>query len=89
MNRATGAGYVKLNAKYETVYEHVIKKYNYKCGLCGYPLGIDGEVTQLHRIKPGKDEGRYTKSNVMPVHAFCHKRHHRLEAAKAKSEEPR
>ena len=48
----------------------------YRCGLCKHPLGQDAELTELHRIKPGAIGGKYTYKNVIPVHKFCHIKHH-------------
>lgn len=58
--RATGAGYFKAETKnYWSVYKHAVVKYQNRCGLCKHPLGQDGELTELHRIKPGAEGGKY------------------------------
>lgn len=75
--RATGAGYYDSTlTEYWSVYKHALVKYNHRCGLCNHQLGQDGEPTELHRIKPGAQGGKYTYKNVMPVHKFCHIKHH-------------
>lgn len=61
------------------LYKFVTKLYNNSCGLCLKPLGQDGEATELHRIKPGIEGGKYTRKNVMPVHKFCHSKLHSKE----------
>jgi group II intron reverse transcriptase/maturase len=61
------------------LYSRAVKKHGNKCGLCGIDLGHDGQVTELHRIIPGSEGGKYTLKNVIPVHLFCHKRHHALK----------
>lgn len=68
--------------KNANLYSKAIRKYINKCGLCGIDLGQDGQITELHRITPGSKGGKYTLKNVIPVHLFCHKRHHALEKKK-------
>lgn len=83
--RATGVGYYSSDqTQYWSTYSTAMKKYSNRCGLCGIQLGQDGEVTELHRIKPGKEGGKYTINNVMTVHKYCHIKHHTLENRKKK-----
>jgi len=76
--RASGIFY-KASSEVTSLYSRVIKKYKNKCGLCGFDLGHDGQTTELHRIKPSAEGGKYTLKNVMPVHLFCHQRYHVLK----------
>jgi RNA-directed DNA polymerase len=46
-------------------------KHEYKCAACGGFLD-ESERVELHRIVPGKDGGRYTLANVVPLHKTCH-----------------
>ena len=78
--RATGAGYFKAETKnYWSVYKHAVVKYQNRCGLCKHPLGQGGELTELHRIKPGAEGGKYVvwlSLIKIPVHKFCHIKNH-------------
>jgi hypothetical protein len=68
----------------QDLYTKVCKKYNYQCGICSQPLNQDGEITELHRIKPGLQGGKYTYNNVIPVHKFCHQKLHSSQRRKSK-----
>jgi 5-methylcytosine-specific restriction endonuclease McrA len=46
-------------------------KHKYKCAACGEILD-DNEQVELHRIIPGKDGGKYTLKNTVPLHKTCH-----------------
>jgi 5-methylcytosine-specific restriction endonuclease McrA len=46
-------------------------KHKYKCAACGGLLD-ETEPVELHRIIPGKDGGKYTLKNTVPLHKTCH-----------------
>lgn len=46
-------------------------KHKYKCAACGELLDNNEDV-ELHRIIPGKDGGKYTLTNTVPLHKTCH-----------------
>lgn len=46
-------------------------KHKYKCAACGELLDNNEDV-ELHRIIPGKDGGKYTFTNTVPLHKTCH-----------------
>jgi RNA-directed DNA polymerase len=46
-------------------------KHKYKCAACGGLLN-DSERVELHRLLPGKDGGKYTLKNTVPLHKTCH-----------------
>jgi len=49
----------------------IYAKHKYKCAACGEIL--DGnEQVELHRIISGKDGGKYTLKNTVPLHKTCH-----------------
>jgi hypothetical protein len=79
--------YTEMEGNYNNrwdLYTKVCKKYNYQCGICSQPLNQDGEITELHRIKPGLQGGKYTYNNVIPVHKFCHQKLHSSQRRKPK-----
>lgn len=79
--------YTEVEGNYkdrQNLYTKVCKKYNYQCGICSQPLGQDGEITELHRMKPGLEGGKYTYNNVIPVHKFCHQKLHSSLRRKSK-----
>jgi RNA-directed DNA polymerase len=49
----------------------VYAKHKYKCAACGEIID-DNEQVELHRIIPGKDGGKYTLENTVPLHKTCH-----------------
>lgn len=49
----------------------VYKRYQYKCPLCGQSL-FNGEQVDLHHIQPAALGGKYTLSNIQPLHQTCH-----------------
>ena len=52
--------------------EAIYKKYNHICPVCKESLH-NGELVELHHIKPVKEGGKYTMSNIQPLHQMCHK----------------
>lgn len=46
-------------------------KHGYKCAACGELLG-DTEQIDLHHIVPRSEGGKYTVSNILPLHKTCH-----------------
>lgn len=55
----------------KTFRKMIYAKHKYKCAACGEI--IDGiEQVELHRIIPGKDGGKYTLKNTVPLHKTCH-----------------
>jgi RNA-directed DNA polymerase len=66
--------YFEKRHKVLTLYKFrkaVYRKHNYKCAACGEILD-DNERVELHRIIPGKDGGKYTLKNIVPLHKTCH-----------------
>lgn len=51
--------------------EAIYKKYNHLCPICGESLH-NGEKVELHHIKPVKEGGKYSMSNIQPLHQICH-----------------
>lgn len=51
--------------------EAIYKKYNHLCPICGESLH-NGEKVELHHIKPAKEGGEYSMSNIQPLHQICH-----------------
>lgn len=53
--------------------EAIYKKYNHLCpnSICGESLH-NGEKVELHHIKPAKEGGEYSMSNIQPLHQICH-----------------
>lgn len=51
--------------------EAIFKKYNHLCPICGESLH-NGEKVELHHIKPVKEGGEYSMSNIQPLHQICH-----------------
>lgn len=49
----------------------IYKKYNHLCPICGESLH-NGEKVELHHIKPVKEGGEYSMSNIQPLHQICH-----------------
>ena len=49
----------------------IYKKYNHLCPICQESLH-NGERVELHHIKPVKIGGKYTISNIQPLHQICH-----------------
>nr|AYE93236.1 hypothetical protein C0995_000069 [Termitomyces sp.]AYE93256.1 hypothetical protein C0995_000063 [Termitomyces sp.] len=58
----------KFDAKFR---ELILKKYNHICSVCNETLH-NGENIELHHIKPVKEGGKYTVSNIQPLHQLCH-----------------
>ena len=58
----------KNSAKFR---ELIFKKYNHQCPICLDSLH-NGEKIELHHIKPVKEGGQYTISNIQPLHQICH-----------------
>ena len=58
----------KNSAKFREV---IFKKYNHQCPICLDSLH-NGEKVELHHIKPVKEGGKYTVSNIQPLHQICH-----------------
>jgi 5-methylcytosine-specific restriction endonuclease McrA len=46
-------------------------KHKYRCAACGELLD-NSEQVELHRINPGKNGGKYTYKNTVPLHKTCH-----------------
>ena len=59
---------MKYDAKFR---ELIFKKYKHICPLCKESLH-NGEKVELHHIKPIKEGGKYTVSNIQPLHQLCH-----------------
>lgn len=51
--------------------EAIFKKYDHLCPLCNETLH-NGETVELHHIKPAKDGGEYSLTNIQPLHQICH-----------------
>jgi len=49
----------------------IYKKFNNQCSICNESLH-NGENVELHHIIPVKDGGKYTLSNIQPLHQICH-----------------
>nr|AYE93292.1 DNA polymerase [Termitomyces sp.]AYE93309.1 DNA polymerase [Termitomyces sp.] len=58
----------KFDAKFRDL---ILKKYNHICSICNESLH-NGENIELHHIKPVKEGGKYTISNIQPLHQLCH-----------------
>jgi 5-methylcytosine-specific restriction endonuclease McrA len=58
----------KYDAKFR---ELIFKKYKHICPLCKESLH-NGENIELHHIIPAKEGGKYTASNIQPLHQLCH-----------------
>jgi len=58
----------KNSAKFR---ELIYKKFDHKCPICLDSLH-NGENIELHHIKPVKEGGTYTVSNIQPLHQICH-----------------
>jgi len=58
----------KNSAKFREV---IYKKFNHQCPICLDSLH-NGEKVELHHIKPVKTGGKYTISNIQPLHQICH-----------------
>lgn len=67
----------KIQADISTHRNSLIKDYNSKCGLCDKK--ISGTI-HLHHIIPVTENIKLAReySNLMPTHAICHMKHHRL-----------
>jgi hypothetical protein len=72
-----GTVWNKTEESYSTIRQHAEIVGGYTCFFCQLPLEINGESTELHRIKPGKLRGRYTYKNVRAAHKTCHQEHHK------------
>jgi RNA-directed DNA polymerase len=59
---------IKSSAKFR---EAIFTKYNHECPLCLDSLH-NGEKVELHHIKPVKEGGKYSLSNIQPLHQICH-----------------
>jgi RNA-directed DNA polymerase len=59
----------KNSAKFR---ELIFKKYKHLCPLCLESLH-NGEKVELHHVIPVKEGGKYTVSNIQPLHEMCHK----------------
>lgn len=53
--------------------EAIFKKYKHLCPVCLESLH-NGENVELHHIKPVKEGGKYTMSNIQPLHQICHQK---------------
>jgi RNA-directed DNA polymerase len=53
----------------------VAERQKWVCPLCRNWI-LNGEEWHLHRVIPGREEGRYTVDNVRIVHLFCHQAVH-------------
>jgi len=49
------------------------KKIEGKCRLCGCDIY---STLDIHRIKPGEKDGKYSKDNVIVIDSNCHRRIH-------------
>jgi 5-methylcytosine-specific restriction endonuclease McrA len=58
----------KSSAKFR---ETIFKKYNHLCPLCQESLH-NGEKVELHHIVAVKEGGKYTLTNIQPLHQLCH-----------------
>jgi 5-methylcytosine-specific restriction endonuclease McrA len=59
------------NLEVEKFRKSIYAKHKYKCAACGEILD-NSEAIELHRIIPGKDGGKYTYENTVPLHRTCH-----------------
>lgn len=59
---------IKSSARFR---ELMYKYYNHQCPICLDSLH-NGEKIELHHIKPVKEGGKYTISNIQPLHQICH-----------------
>lgn len=59
---------VKIEAKFR---ESIYKKYSHICPLCGVSLH-NGENVELHHIIPVREGGKYSLTNIQPLHQTCH-----------------
>ncbi len=62
----------------------IMKKYNYKCGFCGYNLNRKDyrDRVEFDHIIPLMKGGTNKSSNYRPVHYKCHKNLHRIHHKK-------
>lgn len=51
----------------------VMKKYNYKCEVCGQSL-FNGEPYEFHHIIPRIKGGTWNVKNIQPLHRICHQK---------------
>ena len=51
--------------------EKVYEKYKGKCPVCEQSL-YNGEKIELHHVKPKKERGLNSISNLQPLHRICH-----------------
>lgn len=62
------------------VRDFIIDKYNGKCAVCG--KGFDAAYTTLQFHHVNGNRGETNEKNLIPVHAGCHIRIHKLASAK-------
>jgi RNA-directed DNA polymerase len=55
----------------ENFRQQIYKKHKFKCVVCKQLLD-NGEQIDLHHLKPRKDGGKYSLTNIVPVHQTCH-----------------
>ena len=72
----------KISAKFRGA---IYKKYNNLCPVCQESLH-NGEFVELHHIIPVKVGGKYTISNIQPLHQICHQSITHSVANKTKTE---
>jgi 5-methylcytosine-specific restriction endonuclease McrA len=49
----------------------IYKLFKQICPICEESLH-NGEVVELHHIKPQKSGGKYSLENIVPLHQICH-----------------
>lgn len=49
----------------------IYKKYMNLCPACGDSLH-NGEIIELHHIVERKNNGKYSMTNIQPLHQICH-----------------
>jgi RNA-directed DNA polymerase len=60
----------KIAAKFRAA---VYKKFNNTCPGCGQSL-FNGEQVDLHHVLPVAKGGKYSLTNIQPLHQICHQK---------------
>jgi len=58
----------RIDAKFKMA---ILEKYKNLCPICGETLH-NGEPIELHHIVPRKIGGKYSMTNIQPLHRICH-----------------
>lgn len=59
---------------YDTKYKvAILKKYNYKCEVCGQSL-FNNEPYEFHHLNPRIKGGTWKVDNIQPLHKICHQK---------------